>query len=397
MTTALPSAGTVREFTLSPLLGAAAAAVSGLRVPGAAGMVDPEEPALEQLRTAGMLDPGGEALRGDLVRALRLLAAPARALTFATAVPEEQTWRVVSAFGTANPAEGLVSASTASGATVIRAYPTAADAARETAARLHFDVLPPTHGDPLSFSLEAWAALLAIADVTYQRELEATLARRTEPVRLEFTAADLAGAVESATARPDLRWMCSIGAAVAPLPLPSSAAALGSGLAGLAKLELVQPADSAWRLTIPGQAIRAVFRSVIAAGALSGRRTMAGGEGEVALAGVLSSPLGAWGITWESISGEAAQGRFTPIDAAAFFTLVDRLDEFSRRVAVEPPVAADEVSAACASCGAAMRANARFCAACGARTATERTCASCGRVLSPTARFCAGCGTAAGP
>jgi len=393
MTTALPPTGTVREFTLSPSLGAAAAAVSGLRVPGASGAIDPEEPALEQLRAAGMLDPGGEALRGDLVRALRLIAAPARALTFATAVPEEQTWRVVSTFGTANPADGLVSVSTASGATVIRAYPTAADAARDTAARLHFDVLPPTHGEPLPLSLEAWAALLAIADFTYQRELEATLARRTEPVRLEFTPADLAASVESATARPDLRWMCSIGAAVAPLPLPSSGAALGSGLAGLERLGLVQKADSAWRLTIPGQAIRAVFRSVIAAGALSGRRTIAGGEGEIAIAGVLTSPLGAWGITWESISGEAAQGRFAPIDAAAFFALVDRLDEFSLRAAVEPPAA--EGSPACVSCGAVMRAGARFCAACGARTVTERTCASCGSVLSPTARFCAGCGAAA--
>ena len=393
MTTALPPTGTIREFTFSPLLGAAAAAVSGLRVPGAAATVDPEEPALEQLRAAGMLDPGGGALRDDLLRALRLIAAPARALTFATAVPEEQAWRVVNAFGTANPADGLVSASTASGATVIRACPTAADAARDTAARLHFDVLPPTHGEPLPLSLEAWAALLAIADFTYQRELEATLARRTEPVRLEFTPADLAASVESATARPDLRWMCSIGAAVAPLPLPSSPAALGSGLAGLERLGLVQKADSAWRLTIPGQAIRAVFRSVIAAGALSGRRTIAGGEGEIAIAGVLTSPLGAWSITWESISGEAAQGRFAPIDAAAFFALVDRLDEFSLRAAVEPPAA--EGSPACVSCGAVMRAGARFCAACGARTVTERTCASCGSVLSPTARFCAGCGAAA--
>src|SRR5262245_10553976 len=44
----------------------------------------------------------------------------------------------------------------------------------------------------------------------------------------------------------------------------------------------------------------------------------------------------------------------------------------------------------CAACGAANRAGARFCAACG--VSLVRRCASCGTELPPNARFCDNCG-----
>ncbi len=50
---------------------------------------------------------------------------------------------------------------------------------------------------------------------------------------------------------------------------------------------------------------------------------------------------------------------------------------------------------ACASCGAALPAGARFCAGCGSPVPQARRCASCSAELAPGARFCSGCGTPA--
>lgn len=60
---------------------------------------------------------------------------------------------------------------------------------------------------------------------------------------------------------------------------------------------------------------------------------------------------------------------------------------------------------ACPQCGAALKAGDRFCARCGAETATPakaaavtpaRTCRNCDAVLEPGDTFCARCGTPAG-
>jgi predicted RNA-binding Zn-ribbon protein involved in translation (DUF1610 family) len=48
--------------------------------------------------------------------------------------------------------------------------------------------------------------------------------------------------------------------------------------------------------------------------------------------------------------------------------------------------------AACASCGAAMRPNAKFCPKCGKKVEAEPRCASCGAELRPGAKFCPKCG-----
>jgi len=68
-------------------------------------------------------------------------------------------------------------------------------------------------------------------------------------------------------------------------------------------------------------------------------------------------------------------------------------------VPAPPPEAGAPV---CAHCGAAIRATARHCPACGARRASSappaqsKHCIQCGGELSPGARFCKACGTPAG-
>ena len=51
-------------------------------------------------------------------------------------------------------------------------------------------------------------------------------------------------------------------------------------------------------------------------------------------------------------------------------------------------------ASACASCGSAVAAGAKFCANCG--TPTAATCTSCGTAVAAGAKFCANCGTPVG-
>ena len=53
-------------------------------------------------------------------------------------------------------------------------------------------------------------------------------------------------------------------------------------------------------------------------------------------------------------------------------------------------------AAACASCGGALAAGAKFCANCGTPVPTKAFCTGCGTELAPGAKFCANCGQPAG-
>ena len=51
---------------------------------------------------------------------------------------------------------------------------------------------------------------------------------------------------------------------------------------------------------------------------------------------------------------------------------------------------------ACANCGSAMPANAKFCPECGTKVAAKGFCTNCGAEVSPKAKFCSECGTKIG-
>ena len=53
-------------------------------------------------------------------------------------------------------------------------------------------------------------------------------------------------------------------------------------------------------------------------------------------------------------------------------------------------------AAACASCGGALAAGAKFCASCGTPVPSKAFCTGCGKELAPGAKFCANCGQPAG-
>jgi hypothetical protein len=53
-------------------------------------------------------------------------------------------------------------------------------------------------------------------------------------------------------------------------------------------------------------------------------------------------------------------------------------------------------AAACASCGGALAAGAKFCANCGTPVPSKAFCTGCGKELAPGAKFCANCGQPTG-
>jgi membrane protease subunit (stomatin/prohibitin family) len=63
-----------------------------------------------------------------------------------------------------------------------------------------------------------------------------------------------------------------------------------------------------------------------------------------------------------------------------------------RKYDVKDYVAGDELSAACPSCGAALKAGAKFCAECGTPIKQNRFCTECGSPVEANVKFCPSCG-----
>ncbi len=387
-----------QEFRLSPPIGAAIQAMTGLQVPGAAGLVDPETPALDQLGDAGLLDEG--ALRPDLATALERYAARTRAISVAIAVPERQSWERLIAYGTPDREAGYVAVSTVTGSTVVSTFPATEHLADVARPHLFLTQLPKADTPFYDLSLESWATLLAIADVLHRRELQSVLARQTLPVTSLFASEELAESVAAGRNEPDLRWMCSLGAALSPLPLPATNGELESGLRQLHHAGLLAAFDSQWQLTPAGEVVAFIFRSLVSVGVFGGTRIRPGAPNEWAMAVILSTPVGAWLLRWGIVTESSARATFGPASRDDLLAVIRELEDFSLQLHAEGPALespALEPSAAtrpCSTCGTPLAPVAKFCSTCGTVVAAQVFCSSCGRKLSPTARFCGGCGKA---
>jgi YD repeat-containing protein len=95
-----------------------------------------------------------------------------------------------------------------------------------------------------------------------------------------------------------------------------------------------------------------------------------------------------------TVAGPAGELRKLP-HAAEAGTRPKEKTPLEERVQTEPRPA--DIRQRCASCGADIRADARFCPSCGiavthAPAPQIRYCTSCGQQLSETAKFCKNCG-----
>ncbi len=387
-----------REFTIPPPIGAAIQAVTGLSVLGAAGSVAPETPPLEQLEDAGLLDGGS--LRSDLRAALELHAARTRAISVAVTVPERQSWERLVAYGIADTAAGYAAISTVTGSTVVSTYPAVRDLAEVVRPHL-FLASRPTPTEPgYALTVESWTALVAIADVLQRRQLERTLAREPRPISPRFQPDELAEAVGAGATAPDLRWMCSLGAALCPLPLPETPEAAEGGLVALEAEGLVSPSGDGWQLTVAGEALAFLFRSLITAAVFGGTRIRPDAPNEWAMIGALASPVGCWLIRWNNVTATTASGRIGPATPEDLHSAFEELEAFSLRAPESQPESPKQAMPAvppCTNCRASLAPGARFCSTCGAAVRLEVYCSKCGRKLAENAKFCPGCGTPVGP
>lgn len=100
-------------------------------------------------------------------------------------------------------------------------------------------------------------------------------------------------------------------------------------------------------------------------------------------------------------AGAAAAGFMSGIANAFGIPDAMRAAAAQQSAAVAPgaaPAAAPgaAATAACASCGGALAAGAKFCANCGTPVPVKAFCTGCGNDLAPGAKFCANCGQPAG-
>ena len=146
-------------------------------------------------------------------------------------------------------------------------------------------------GDLVELGADAWAALVAAADVDREHHLRADLSRDGNPPPVTLGAAQLDGALDMGLDRADSRWAVTALGVVNAVDLRESTGRMAAGLDELARAGLVAPAGVGFGFTVKGAAIVEALVNAVRVGSIT--PALVDGERRVRLGEltVIRSPL----------------------------------------------------------------------------------------------------------
>jgi hypothetical protein len=240
---------------------------------------------------------------------------------------------------------------------------------------------------PRDVSPEAYAVLLASADVWQSARVRSRMERKMEWIPV-MTTELLESEWRSGCTSDDVRWAVSAAVWSGPDSLRKAGEGMARGIQELERSGVMRPGGRGYQFTETGQALAHAFGEIqaCAAGIIREADGPSVADTAVAHLSLFNCRGGTFAVQWTG-----ANPTLREVDAAMGG---DAIREFIEAPAVRPkPVREATENCTNPACGKPLRPGVKFCPACAQLVVRTERCSNCKAELRPGKRFCTSCGT----